>query len=316
MFEKGPIPVQEKTKEKFPNVDAELSKYLERVDFGKLKEIFSEFIAGLGADPQRITTRFIDNPEDFEKENAATKYALAGRNVGKHTIMINWERFKELFERFKDISNFTENAEKIKEQFVVKILCHEESHAVTAFEKVITPGFFNAKARAKTGYETMSVEVKMLFQRKIEIIHFSFNEAVTDYIGGEIFEKYMHERGEKIFPLVYNDLGAPAYLEEKRTLHAIVDKICKECGIENHVLLKVIYRGYFEGEDISGEKIDRLFKNVFPEDFERKLAKWKGNDFVGKGEIYKMLNESEWKDEDRKRIRRWAMSIFHTMPNS
>jgi len=314
MFERNLIPTTEKPKEKFPNVDAEVAKNLESIDFDILNDVFLRKIKSLGVDRDsaiRNLQRFVSNPNSFKRHEG---YGHASYEPIDSSITISLDQnfFQKLMLcHIREGSH--EDLEKFTNDWILRLICHEETHAVFFQEITSRKELFKKEDKIKLGYSSAVAKQSFGINRNIEYFHFVFNEAITDIVAEEIFLSYKKEIDEE----AKFDFKEDNYSTEKNFFRYISDNICSKTGLDKDIFLKVVERGYFFGEDLSGEKIQRLFKNIFPADFEKELANWRnGNDEIKQMNLLNMIDNSKWTDEDSTRVRRWVMSVYHTMPNS
>jgi hypothetical protein len=309
MPERNFIPTPEKPKEKFPNVDADIAKNLEQIDFPKLKNLFLQKITSFGLNPEEYQDKFVSKGENF-KNSGRIKGSLSKASYSKGMIAIT----KDSFEEFKK-SNYvrsSDNKEQEEQDYILHQVAHEETHALSFGSEPDFESFSDASRTGQSGYATLKMGLKYYVLPTIEFAHRLFNEAVTETITREIFSEYSQRE-------LSNEMLS--YSSNLNRAVTVFDSICKkigsECGIEEDILRKVIMRGYFAGQDLSGDKIVRLFKNVFPEDFEQTLKKMKVIPWLDDIQnITDLIEQSVWTDQDKKRIRRWITSIYNSMPVS
>jgi hypothetical protein len=299
---------QEKSKEKFPNIDIGIARQLEKVDFEKLRNIFSKKISDLGLDPKINLINFASSGENFKNSGPIKGFLSSGSYDGNGVISLDINSFEE----FK--KSGLENPEDIQEQnefdYILSMVTHEETHAVAKQEFIVkSHKISNYSATLQGGYASFNTSLKFLLLPKAEYIFLSFNEGVTELISREVLLEYM-ERREPEGRMAVNR----PYQKAINVFNGICENICSECNIEKDVFWKVIQRGYFAGENLSGEKMERLFQNIFPEDFINKLKKMKRSPSENEAEnIMFWLSRSIWTENDRKRVRRWILHVYNQM---
>ena len=277
----------------------------------KLKKIFSEKISELGLDPEKNLEQLIVNGESF-KNPRITKRIGEHQPVassGRGTISLNNNEFERLAN--ENILSSNDNKEQAELNYLLVALFHEETHAASFQDISYKKHFPELQAVRQSGYSATDVNLKWYFPiPQFERIHWAFNEAVTELVSREIFLEYTGNNTETAAP------GFDAYKDSIELFEKITEKICNECKIEKDFLWKVIQRGYFAGEDLSGDKMKRLFQDIFPKDFEQKLREIdRIPEDENKNELISLIDQSIWTDDDKKRVRRWIMSVYHTMPN-
>lgn len=315
-------PSAEKSKDKFPNIDPTIAKHLEKVDFEKLRDIFLKKIADLGLNTEDFRDEFVIKGENFKDSGRLRGFFTSGNyekqaETGVGAIRLN----KADFENFINTSaqsiefQFSENKEQKIEQYwrdlVLLSLIHEETHALASETQEPVPGH-KISTDIQSGYMRGTFKIKYYILPSLEVSHRFINEAVTDIIMKEVYKEYTQQE-------VPEGQVGMSRNNQIAVVENILEKIGAECGIEEEILLKVLQRGYFGGPtDLSGEKMSRLFGNVFPKDFEPRLKKM-GITAITSDDVKafkELLDQSVWTDKDRKRVRRWIMHVYRQMPAS
>ncbi len=304
--------IPEKSKEEYSNIDSEIAKNLEKIDFLKLKNLFLQKITALGLNPKEYRNKFVMKGEDFKNSGLIKSYFSQGEyDIKDNSIKLNKNRLKEF--KKSDYVQLSDNKERDELDFVLYHIAHEETHALSfnGFETDSNVSS-NISVTGRGGYTATEVELKYYVLPRVESTYKLFNEAVTERIAREIFAEYAQRE------LSREMLSYSSGLNKAVTVFdSMCNEICSKCKIEEDVLWKVIMRGYFASEDLSGDKMGRLFQNIFPEDFEKKLKKM--NVQPKRDEIQNIVDtieQSTWTDRDRERIHRWVMHIYHIMPIS
>lgn len=302
----------DKSKEQFPNVNIEIAKYLNQIDFMKLRNMFSEKITDLGLNPEKYLEKFVDKRENFKKSNFAQSIFTKG-SYHKGEIYLTKDSFENLNKSIFFLKS--DEREEYKFDYVLLLVSHEQTHAVSFDHEEDNSENTNnlIDIKGQSGYASTRLKTKFIFP-SIEINHRIFNEAVTELIAREIFFDYT-QRKLSDFELGYLTEGT--LKDVISVFRYVCNKISTECGIEEEVLWKVIKHGYFAGEDLTGDKMTRLFNNIFPKDFEQKLKK--GSALLLDKDIEDIkgsIDKSTWTDDDRKHIRRWILAIYNKMPES
>lgn len=302
MFEKIPQTAPKNPEEESFGTDFEVSRYLEKIDLQKLKGLFQERLANLGLDSAGNIERFIERKDRFQKANLLRRVLhIGGQYIPREEKIVVSE---EYFEKKVGKSH-----EKAKEAFILSLVCHEETHATGFQEHTNEGGLFQEKITKRLGYASAVVNRDFLVRIRISTMYDSLNEGVTDLIGEETYYDYLGKypgKGEDL--LLYES----PYVGERLFVETLMKKISEECELEEGVLWKVVQRGYFAGEDLSGERMKRLFQDVFPDQFKKLVAEYKSD--PNESSVESLWKQSVWTDEDKKRIRRWMLSVYHTMP--
>jgi hypothetical protein len=312
-MEKLPIQSKEKPKEKFPNIDPEIAKHLEKIDFEKLRDVYLQKISDLGLNPEEFRDKFVSNDENFKDIGFVRGLIVSGGAYEKSREskegVIRFDR--KFFDNFKNSfwMSLSENKEQDMNDKVQLVLMHEEAHALSFFNESESGSGHKTSVTVQGGYSEQTIKTKFYVIPSLDRKHTFFNEAVTDVIAKEMFKEYTQREPSDL-------VGSPRRLKNV-VFENIIEKICIECGIEKDILLNVIMRGYFGGpEDLSGEKMGRLFGSIFPKDFEQRLRKMSSVTSGDAQFIEESLEQSVWTDKDRERIRRWVMHVYRQMPIS
>lgn len=307
MFEKIPRPPSSFNEKKVEKLDPHVERYLERIDFNRLRGVFSQKIESLGLDPEKNMPYFVSEKKHFHHSNFfGRRKRQGGYRPADETIEINPEDFQRQYSSPEDSEN-NDRVDINKANLLLARVCHEETHA-TSFQELQKEEihWWEGGVKIQVGFEQTVAEVKLPFTWRTSSLFKGLNEGITDEIAEEVFHSY-REGKERVF---YES----SYAAEINLLNDLLKGISKECGVDKEILWKVLQRGYFGGEDLDGEKMERLFKNVFPHEFKEFIKGFKPVNSEGLGRFATFWKQITWTEDDRKRIRRWILSVYRLMP--
>lgn len=279
--------------------DPELEKAIEHIDFDTLRQVCEEKLRSLGV--VREDTQFVDKEKLFQLSKTSTLMGRAGMYDEKgKAIGLNVS--------FANITEKLSEGKKTAENTILSILCHEEAHGVShqscsAWEDAVVP--FVEKRVQTLGF----VKAEKIRLMKKLVLHpdtgyILFNEGVTEILGNELFDAYNEKKAVDV-----DKENAPQYMKTYPTgrflVNTVVNKIAQECELEKDTVQKAIQKGYVLGEDIGGDFMKRLFKDVASDSLISNLKDADGAftpDFVLAIAKIKMKT---WSGDDRKRVRRW-----------
>lgn len=304
MFEQPPKRDAVSNEKKSPQLDPEVERHLEAIDFGRIRELFTEKIQGLGLDPEKNMKSFVGQKSKFRNislldrlRGGRASYRMSDKSIGIDPKLV------------QKAENADSESEQDRGDLLLGRICHEETHAVSFQELTIEKESWRKKKASKQiGYEQYKIELNFLSVSDENLFN-ALNEGVTDLIGQEVFTDYLQKK-EKAYSRYQS-----AYYKERDLVLFLSIEIAHECGLDRKILWKVMQRGYFAGEDLVGEKMEKLFQNIFPNQFKKLVAEFKHSDSrKNLNEIEELWKKTIWTDADKKRVRRWVLSVYHAMP--
>lgn len=324
MFENISKPQPQVAKKELPDTfSPEVRKHLDSMDFVRLQDVFSEKIKSLGIDPAENMKGFVQKDaiknfsSSFFQKMLNPRLFIAGGeyNVFDKDIKISETIFKFVHSDFiakrSKQWDSPENPEERKRVYIQSMLCHEETHA-TSFNTCLiekdSDKIGSGYAKIQNGFASQTIKIDHVVHIKIQKLFLDFNEGVTDTIAQEAFEQYERKDRERAcYPKLYK--------KSRLLVQNILHEIKRQCDLDQEIVWKVLQKGYFSGENLSGDRIERLFKNVLPENFLEGLSSFNETSKKSADRFYgDYFSQLHWTEDDKKRVRRWILAVHHTMP--
>lgn len=227
-------------------VDLRLQEILDRVNFYILKKIFQDYAVKSGLDG-KINFLGKDRISHFSPhENDDASYRVLQNLIG-----ISYD-------------NISKSTKSMK-LGVLGRLCHEEAHAVSRFNEMLS--------LQENGNTTMvNVEsIKSGFRQNS--IFRALNEGVVEKLSREVFRRYLVADPSYASPEELAGFnGSLSYQKEVQLIEILSRKIAQEVGIDEQTVWQAFIRGLFEGEDFEDPKLETEFEEMFSKDFLNSLA--------------------------------------------
>ncbi len=237
----------------------EYERTIDRVDFGVIKDIFTEIRRKSGVE------------EDFQvvdKRGITVKLeALLNPNAADYSGIENKIR---LFYPFQ--TNYSSH-ENLRNEVLSNIM-HEETHAAGKVEdcsswearKLKWESFFSGKVieYGKYGYSQSWVR-KGEFYANFNY----FNEGVTDKIAEEVYEEYLKRTGETGYFLGEkgNKRYSPGYLPSRALVTAFIEVVASSTHMPSDKIWEAIMQGYMIGLKLDESELKEAFDEIFYKGF-------------------------------------------------
>lgn len=293
----------------------DFENFLHGVDFGVLKEIAKNKAKSLNIDASYVDKLFVDKGKIESMtllSNISSLFNVGGRFVADHDSV---EKNKILLsDRTAKIMEFITNGElgnkeKYKyESILLSYLCHEEAHALSHHSKTDwePTNIFVEQSIERSGLATRTIErsriLKIGGEERKKVYNY-LDEGITDIFGEELFNAYA-----TIYP--QEDHYLRAYEGSRDLVESFIKKASDECEIDKEILQNAILKAKILGGDLEDKKVQSIFGDIFPEKFWKLLAKQNnGKSLILKalsqGRLKNLIEESEWSEKDKKRLRLW-----------
>lgn len=257
-------------------LNLEFNEIVEKIDFNKLKLLYENDAVKSGVEPGDINflppSRIFNIEEDIENNEEISRFGYY--NIVENYISINYSKIKE-------------SAEKLNvnpEIFLLKVIGHEESHAVSKHNI-----FYKAKSKSsvvlskvQSGYSLAKTR-EHVKENKNHPLFNGFNEGITEIYTYDIIGAYLRENPEfsnekqedghghirnfnKIF--IYS-----GYATEMRLVETFMQAIAKATDCDIKDVRNAFVSGYFSGENFYDKELSESFNIIFGKSFMKGLEK-------------------------------------------
>jgi hypothetical protein len=250
----------------------ELEKFLDNIDFEKLKSLFLEIARKSGLEKD-ADLNFLGRDRIFAKNHW---YKGGSFSPEYNTAFLsNLEKALRIYEYTKS---------KGLELRVFQSSVHEETHAVS---KNICVGWRkdpkgdDESEYSQSGYNSYDLS------KDDDRFHF-LNEAVTEKLSREICARYIKEVGwpgatdEDIKVFIQKLTAEPnpddeddfklSYSVEVEFLNALIQRLAEKHSLPKETIWGAFVRGFFEGQSLDEETVKQLFDETFDSDFLEELS--------------------------------------------
>lgn len=241
----------------------ELERILQGIDFVEMERIFKNIAARSGINTE--TMSFI-TPEGIEHGSAGWS-AVAAYDKEGNLITLSYEKIKEVADA---LGLDTELA-------VIKVLCHEETHATSKIEcyglgtTLLDPQF---RRDEKEGYGRYRRG-----RNYEEFLFYLFDEGVTEKLAREVFIEYARATGiahteafTKFMQVLKEKPTQMSYAVPVEFVEAFIKKISDISKTSKDAVWRAVVRGQREGVELLSEQMQEVLKEVVPPEFLEKLA--------------------------------------------
>jgi hypothetical protein len=222
---------------------------IEQIDFGILRDIFSEYAERSGVDPSTINFQSADKIQIL----AQSRTEVPALFDSKEGILLNVSALERMNVEGMEL------APNLR-----RILFHEETHA-SGNQNECSDEKIQALLSEKDEYgvvqaiETSGYRQKLVEEGKKRTILKLFNEGVTDLIAEEVYQGYHARLGEHTgTPFLRSYEGKPQQLVEM-----LVESLALKTGVQRTSVWESLVQGYFTGMSLRDEEVRQLFLDTF-----------------------------------------------------
>ncbi len=234
---------------RFQENNPEFMDFLGEVDFKLLADIIRKIAEKSNIDPKTVN---IVGPDRISYSRAI-EYDLAAYHPIENIIYLNLD-----FPQLREIMPKLVNAGIDLKVEVLSSLIHEEVHASA---RVVCMGL-EEKSETRVGYSPeyqRGRERKQLFRL--------FNEGVTQKLGLEIFNEYVHAKNL----LKREELGRFNRFHQENDptitfVNTLIERLSYETGVSKEAAWHSMIRGAYEGENLQDPELERLFEELLSRD--------------------------------------------------
>lgn len=250
------------------------------------------------------------------------------RKAGNEKALVNFIPFKDLitFQNANDKTsgsyyaethtielnkhNLLQDEEELTgatKSITLATILHEELHAVTNQNFVITTGDFEGKRQ--TGFQTETIDA--VTRESLGKTWVRFNEGITELIKDDILAEYIQRTGDrKEFLIKGYESGVEqssyqTYLEERAFVSEIFSRVSTLTGIPFEIVREAFVQAYFSGKlrsDIEGSlkeiggadllsRMDDVVSSDLKERFRDNITKYAYDSAQTKDDIRKCVEE-------------------------
>ncbi len=287
MFEssRANTPHSDEVGKNFENVDVHerMERVLEKVDFELLKQIFSEQRekAGLNTEtnllpPEKIGTSGLYNTIGLTQDTSPRGIYFQQLN----NIQVDPRIIQKVEKDTNSVFSF--------ECVALKVLCHEQTHAVSTnpheqipLRTIMNSIQGNPVTPGGVAYWQGILGFKLFCQ---------FNEAVTDTIAEEVYAEYLNRSGDTTF--FQNKDGSntfdTSYNSERRVLQAFVRAISRATEVPEETVWNGVKHAYYTNLDLDSNELVQLYTEVIGTDIAQIVKRPKKTKAGYEGEIQKL----------------------------
>lgn len=253
-------------------------KVLEKIDISVIKDIFSGMYrkSGFQSEPTLVPLKNIEVVGYSGGEsNSVEKRITIGADFSPWAI-----RSRQAYsDEWRDEKQFTRGRLRAD---ILSVFMHEQTHAVSKnikreggkIERLTKQikSFFSGRQKVdnSSGYQMGGIE-KGNFRTR----HLSFNEAVTDKIGEEVYDEYLKRTGDKQF---FSDHAGvkygEGYIGARTMVDIMIEMMSASLGVPADIVWESIVQGYLSGVDLDESELNDAFNEIFTSEVRERIAQW------------------------------------------
>lgn len=264
--------------EKLP-LSQEIRSTLEQIDFEELEQIAKKDLVRCGINPDYIAPIRIGNisaePSNFTKGSF--------NKVGGEAWITISNKYINRTAFLRRLTKHFPLQTRAPESEILTILSHEIAHSVSG-----------------TTHEDYQSGYGRIYREHAVMLFRFFNEAVTDRIGEEIYNEYLHAR-RLVHRLPRGDaeIKPGTYVQSDeagvRILELLIERIARETKVPQDITWKAIKRGYYEALELRSAEVKDLLSETLSSEIFQQLHQV--DDGFGKpksGQLTRRLLFNKW----------------------
>ena len=293
-------------------VEKTTESFLEKVDFSLLRKSIQDILDELNIDYNEVDLGFVEkqNIQSVSNLKKILHINIVGRmRSNDNEASVRNRQSIELNDLHVKLAEFFINDRSDSptinfDSLLMMVLCHEEIHAISKnktsdWQK---KNYMLNERKRSGGFARVNEEQHRLFKKsKIREVFFaSLDEAVTDMLGEELYNRYITEQNSIVkFPYLR------AYKRSRSLVDIFLDKVSKECQIERTEVLKMLFKAKILGGDLEGQRVQQLFRGLLPKNFFNRAKKVSEKNYIKIALLKRTIKTGNWSKEDVTRLRRW-----------